>query len=133
MPLDFRGFYLRGDGTKGSFAHLLDQLRSARIDGYEPLNVVVHDFIAPFTNGGTARLTLSNILNRPVSGKVDLSIGDLKVDAPATLDFAPYETKEVEIKATGAVNAENNYPLSFKFDAGGRRPGGARGKYPRQF
>jgi len=45
VPLNGLGYFLRTNGTKGSFAKLLDALRNSQIDGYEPLDVTVRDMI----------------------------------------------------------------------------------------
>jgi len=118
VPLDFRGYYVRSDGSPGSFAKLLDALRSARIEGYEPLNIVAHDALKPFSEGGEFRLTLSNILNRPIQGKLRVEIPGLKIKAPTELSFAPFETKEIALKITGIPYEDNSYSLKLAFDAG---------------
>ncbi len=118
VPLDFRGYYLRTDGTPGSFAKLLDGLRSARVDGYEPLDVVVHDALKPFSSGGGFKLTLGNILNRPIHGQLKVEIPGLLIDAPQELSFAPFETKEIALKISGPPRDDNAYPLKLVFDAG---------------
>ena len=119
VPLDNRGFYLRADGSPGSFARLLAALRSARIEGYEPLAPVIHDPVAPLDQGGAIRVALANILNRPVSGALSLDIAGLTLDYPKTLSFAPYETKELTVRVTGgSPRADNSYPLVLAFDGG---------------
>jgi len=75
VPLDHRGFFLRGDGRPGSFAALCAAVRQARIEGIEPLATVCHDFTAPIATKPPLRLTLINVLNRPVKGKLDLTVG----------------------------------------------------------
>ncbi len=118
VPLDFRGYYLRTDGTPGSFAKLIDGLRSSRVDGYEPLNVVAHDALKPFSSGGEFKLTLGNILNRPIHGQLQVQIPGLTTDAPSELSFTPFETKEISLKISGAAREDNAYPLKLVFDAG---------------
>ena len=119
VPLDFRGYFLRTDGTPGSFAQLLDALRTARVDGFEPLNIVSHDALAPMAEGGSFRISLGNVLNRAISGKLSVTIAG----APATvatpdLSFQPFETKEVTVQATGTPTVDNSYPITVTFDAG---------------
>jgi len=66
------------------------------------------------------RLTLTNVLNRPVSGKLALKLGDLTLDTPQTdLSFQPHETKTLTVKVTGGTAVpSNSYRLSLGFDAG---------------
>ncbi len=119
VPLDHRGFFLRTNGAAGSFARLTTALRESRIEGYAPLNVVAHDLLAPVEQKPALYLSLTNMFNRPVSGSLQVTLGDLKLDVPAKLDFQAGETKDVPIPITGgAANAINTYPLAFRFDAG---------------
>lgn len=119
IPLDGRGFFLRADGSRGSFAKLVKAVRGARIDGLEPLETVIHDFTAPIAQRPTLRLELTNVLNRSISGTLAVQVGGLQVSVPTTLSFKPYETKIVPAQVTGgeAVTA-NSYPLSLVFDTG---------------
>jgi len=119
VPLDSHGFFLRGNGSPGSFDRLLQALAGARIAGYEPLNVAAHDLLKPVDQKPVLRLTLTNILNRPVSGTLQVSLGDTKLDVPAQVDVGPNETKDVLIPVTsGTPRPDNTYPLSFRFDGG---------------
>ena len=119
VPLNHQGFFLRPDGSKGSFAALVEAVRAARIEGYEPLEIIAHDLLAPIDRKPALRLTLTNVLNRPLAGKLSVSLGDLKVEAPAALSFGPHETKDIEAKvAGGQAAADNTYALAAAFDAG---------------
>lgn len=119
IPLDSRGFYLQGNGKPGSFAKLLRALRTARIEGYEPLECVCRDMTSPIEQGASVRMSLTNILNRPVAGKLKVTLGNLATAYPRRLSFAPYETKDIQVKVLGgAAAADNSYPLSMIFDAG---------------
>jgi len=119
VPLDGRGFFLRADGSPGSLAELVKAVRESRIEGIEPLATVAHDMTARIEQGPALRLTLTNVLNRPVSGTLTVRLGGLKVEpASQPLVFAPNETKEVVLKASGAAVASNTYPLDLTFDAG---------------
>jgi len=119
VPLDYRGFYLRANGAPGSFGRLEKAVAAARIEGIEPLNVVVHDLLGPVGSKPTLRLTLTNVLNRPVEGTLALSLGGLELAAPPRLSLAAHETRELAVPvAGGAARPDNTYPLSFRFDAG---------------
>ena len=118
IPLNFRGYYLRTDGTPGSFAQLLAALRTARIDGYEPVEIIARDAVQPLDKGGTFHLSVTNILNRPVQGTLQATVPGLNVDAPGQLSFAPFETKQIDLAVKGAPSSSNSYPLRVVFDAG---------------
>ena len=119
IPLDARGFYLRGDGSEGAFAALIEALRRGRIEGLEPLAKECLDLTAPIDKRPVLRLRLTNVLNRPIQGSFDAKLGALQIEYPRTLEFAAHETKVVEAKVTGgAASPDNLYPLSFVFDAG---------------
>jgi len=120
VPLDGRGFFLRGDGKRGTFADLLKAVRQSRVEGIEPLATVCRDMTAPIASRPALRLALTNVLNRPVAGTLTVRLGDLKVEpASQPLAFAAHETKEVAIKVTGGSPAPNNtYALALAFDAG---------------
>ena len=119
VPLDHRGFFLRGDGKPGSFAALLAALQSARVEGLEPLATVCHDLTSPVSAKPSLRLTLTNVLNRRIKGRLSVTLGNLQVEAPAELEFAPNETRDVDVKILGGQPVANNtYPMALAFDAG---------------
>lgn len=119
IPLDASGWYLRPDGSKGSGEALLAAVGSARIEGYEPLSVVVRDMTAPVASRPSIRLELLNVLNRPVAGALKVAVDGLTLQAPATLAFQPHEKKVVDVLVTGGAASERNqYPLRLSFDAG---------------
>lgn len=119
IPLDSRGFFLRPSGKPGSFARLTSALKTARVEGYEPLDIIARDMTAPISSRPTLRLSLSNILNRPVKGSLNISLGVLRLSYPKTLSFKPFETKQVLVKVTGGeAIPSNSYPLAVRFNAG---------------
>jgi hypothetical protein len=119
VPLDGRGFFLRGDGSPGSFAALQQAVAGSRLDGFECLELQPHDLLATVDTKPTLRVTCTNVLNRPITGKLAIDFGKLRVENPGDLSFAAGETRDVDIKVTGGnASADNTYPLSLKFDAG---------------
>jgi len=120
VPLNGLGYFVRGDGSAGSFDKLIEAVRKSRIDGYEPIDVIAHDLLATIGEKPTLKLTLTNILNRPVSGKLDVKLGVLALDGKdQAIEFQPHETKVIELKITGGESSpDNTYPLTFGFDAG---------------
>jgi hypothetical protein len=119
IPLGKEGYFLRGDGKKGSFEALLAALREASLAGIEPLAKACSDMTAPIGGKPALRLKLTNVLNQPVKGKLSVKLGGLQVEAPAELSFAAHETKEVPVRVTGGQpEPSNTYPLTMVFDAG---------------
>lgn len=120
VPLDGRGFFLRGDGKPGSFALLLDAIRSSRVDGIEPLAKKCRDMLSPVDKDGSVfRLELTNVLNRPVKGTLTVSVKNMEVKNPAVeLSLGPNETRTLAFKVSGKPSPDNTYPLSMLFDAG---------------
>ena len=118
VPLDGRGFFLRTDGAPGSFAALTRAIRAGRVLGIEPVALVAHDLLAPVGTHPRLRLTLTNVLNRPVTGRLALTLGRLRVATPSRLTLAPNETREIALPITGgAPVASNTYPLAVTFAA----------------
>ena len=119
IPLDHRGFYLRTDRSKGSFDKLLKAVASGRIDGHEPVEIVAHDLLAPIDQKPSLRLKITNVLNRPITGQLGVTLGTLKLELPAEVAIGGNESKWVEVKITGGdASPANAYPLSVTFDAG---------------
>lgn len=120
VPLNGLGYLLRTDGSPGSFAELLEALKAARVDGLTPLDVRAHDLLARIEQQPPLRLTLTNVLNRPVSGELTVSLGGLRLEAPPKpFALEPHETRMIALKITGGnPAADNTYPLKLAFDAG---------------
>lgn len=118
IELGIEGAYLRTDGSPGSFAKLIEAARSARIEGLEPLDIICHDMLVPISEKPELKLELTNILNRPVTGKLSVTLGNLTVKAPEILSFTAHETKMVPVKViSGKPSPNNTYPLTISFDA----------------
>ena len=120
VPLNGLGYFLRTDGSAGSFAKLLQSVATARIEGYVPVDVVAHDLTAPINARPSVRLEITNILNRPISGALKVTLGDLKLEqGRTTYAVAAHETVRVSIPVVGgSPTPDNTYPLKVTFDAG---------------
>lgn len=119
VPLDGRGFFLRPSGAKGSFARLVAAVKAARIDGLEPVELKPKDFLAPLASRPPLHVTVTNILNRPVAGRLSATAAGLTFAAGTPVTLAPHETRDVTLALTGAQPAlDNRYPLTALFDAG---------------
>ncbi len=120
VPLDDRGFFLKPKASvAGSFAGLVAALRSARIEGIEPVEIVAMDMQRRVGDGPVVKLRLSNQLERGVSGKLSVRLGGLEVRAPRTVTLAPRQRRWVDVDVTGGeANPENDYLLSVTLDCG---------------
>jgi hypothetical protein len=66
------------------------------------------------------KLTLTNILNRPVSGTLHMTVDHLTMKMPdETVSFQPHETKEILVATDGGEESpDNTYAAHLTFDAG---------------
>ena len=119
LPLDGSGYYLRGNGKPGSFKKLLTAIGSSRIDGIAPVEIKAHDLLAPVAQKPALRLSITNVLNRPVTGTLSATLGNLTLDnAKQTLTLKPNETQEVLLPVTAGTPAiDNSYALKATFNA----------------
>lgn len=117
LPLDGSGYYLRGNGQAGSFDKLLSALKTAKLEGIEPVEIKAHDLLAPISQKPALKLTLTNVLNRPVSGTLTATLGTLTLkNSDQTITLAGNETRELEIPITeGTPAGDNNYALKATF------------------
>lgn len=119
IPLNYKGYYMRTNGTKGSFAQLQQALRNAYIEGYEPLEIIAKDMTVPVAMHPAMELIVTNVLNRNVSGSLQVRLGSLKLDYPGKISLKPNETKVIKVEITGGdAVADNTYPLDVRFDGG---------------
>ena len=117
VPLNGLGYFLRSNGAAGSFEKLLTALHSARIEGYSPVEIVAHDLTSPIEQHPVLTLTVTNVLNRAVRGRLETGLGDLILQpARADVELRPNETRVFAFAVAGGRPAANNiYRLSAKF------------------
>jgi len=117
IPLNGRGYFLRTNGAPGSFHRLLAAIRAARSDGYSPVEIVAHDLTAPIAQHPVLKLTLTNVLNRAVSGRLEVRVENLNVrPLSAAVALKPNEAREFVFTVTrGKAAASNMYRLSAEF------------------
>jgi hypothetical protein len=120
LPLSISGYFLRTDGSPGSFERLLEAVRRATVRGYQPVEIVARDLLDRVDRKAVLRLVLTNVLNRPVTGKLSVTLGALTLEAPAEpLQLAAHETRELQIPVRkGEPAPSNTYPLAVALDAG---------------
>ena len=98
---------------------LTQAVADSRIDGFECLEMTPRDLLATVDTKPPLRITFTNMLNRPVSGKLTAKLGKLQVETLDTISFAAHESRDVDLKILGGdASADNSYPLSLRFDAG---------------
>jgi hypothetical protein len=118
IPLSFQGYFLRTDGSKGSFARLTSALRQGQIEGYEPVEIIAKDMVGRVEDKPVMELQLTNILNRKISGSLTVKLGELTLKTIGKVALKPNETKTIAVQVTGGNSTPDNvYQLDVLFDA----------------
>jgi hypothetical protein len=120
IPLNNLGYFLRTDGSRGSFARLLKAIARAKIIGVDPVEIVASDLTAPISDKPKMKLTITDVLDRLVKGKLTVKIDGLMVEpGEQTLSLRGQESREVFVAVRGGQAApDNNYKLLATFDDG---------------
>jgi hypothetical protein len=120
VPLNELGYFLRSDGRPGSFQKLLAAIAKGNITGLEPVEIIAHDLTAPIATQPKLRFKITNVLNRPVSGKLSVNVDGLSLDpVEQTVSLRAQESREVSVNVLGGTaTTDNNYKLLATFDAG---------------
>ncbi len=119
IPLSFQGYFLRTDGSKGSFEKLKKALEKGFVEGYEPVEIIAKDMISRIEDKPVMELQITNILNRTISGNIQLKLGNLIVNIPDKVTLKGNETRIIPIQIIDGISAtDNTYPLEVVFDAG---------------
>jgi hypothetical protein len=120
VPLNGFGYFLRSNGSSGSFLRLLGALRAAQVKGYDPVEIVAHDLTARLDQHPTLKLTLTNVTNHPIEGILSATLGSISLaESTRTVRLAANETREIEFAVNhGQPLASNLYPLFANFDGG---------------
>ncbi len=120
VPLNGSGYFLRGDGRPGSFTALLAATKTANIHGLTPVEIKAHDLTARIDQQPSLRLTLTNVLDHPVTGNVSASLAGVTLSPDRKqVTLAANETEDVLFPVTGGrASSSNMYALSASLDAG---------------
>ncbi len=118
VPLNGLGYYLRTRGHIGSFASLQRAVSNAVIRGYTPVSVKVKDFTVSPDRSPRLNLELTNIYNRPISGKLSVSLQN-GVSSSITVKLEPHQSRAMSVDANLTPTPENAYRLHLEFDAEG--------------
>ena len=121
IPLNGLGYFIRANGTPGSFAALLAELKRGDVRGVAPVELTARDMTASLSSKPSVRLRLTNVLPRPVKGRLAVSIEDLTLSpAEQELALGANESKDISVTVTGGVeDPRNNYKLLATFDVPG--------------
>jgi len=117
VPINGLGYFLRANGTPGSFAKLVEAVKAGTITGVDPVDIAALDMTAPLNTKPTVKVRLTNVLNRPVQGKLTAKIEGLTLAADQQdVSLAANQTSDFSFTvADGAANDDNNYPLLASF------------------
>ena len=120
VPLNTSGYYLRGNGKPESFDKLLAAIKAARIQGIDPVQIIAHDMTYPLSEHPYLRLSITDVLNRPITGVLHVKLGHLRMGEPTrNLRIGPNQTLQVNVPVTGgAAVPSNTYFLRAVFNAG---------------
>lgn len=120
VPLNNLGYFLRTDGSRGSFGQLLKAIANAKISGVDPVEIVASDLVAPVSARPKLKLKITDVLDRPVKGKLKVKVEGLRVEPEEqTVSLEGQEGREMYVTITGGeVAADNNYRLLATFDGG---------------
>ena len=119
IPLSFQGYFLRTDGSKGSFGRLTSELKQGLVEGYEPVEIIAKDMVSRIEQNPVFEIQITNILNRSVSGTLNVKLGELTLKSPEKISLKANETKTIAVQIVGGQSVpENNYPLEVVFDGG---------------
>jgi len=120
VPLNQLGYFLRTDGSRGSFEKLVKAISKANILGIEPVEIVASDMTAPLSSKPKLKLKITNVLDREVKGRLTAKIDGLILEpGEQTVSLPGQESREIWVTVTGGQEApDNNYKLLATFDEG---------------
>ena len=120
VPLNNLGYFLRTDGSRGSFARLLKAVSQAKIVGVDPVEIMARDMTAPIGAKPRLKIKISDVLDRPVKGTLTVKIDGLVVEPEQqAVSLQGQESREFIVTVKdGQVSADNNYKFSAAFDGG---------------
>ena len=122
IPLDYRAYYLLA--PQGGVQLVQQRLNAATLKGMRPVEIIARDLGAPVDAPGTqVKVTLHNLLNRPLTGTLTLTppVGITLKSAVLPVQLAAGESKDVVAEiAQGTPNNANAYDFAYAFasDAG---------------
>ncbi len=118
VPINGLGYFLRTTGSPGSFAKLVEAVKGGVISGVDPVEIVALDMIQPVETKPAVRLRLTNVLNRPIQGRLSAEVQGLTLAADEQdVSLAPNQTQDFSFTVCGGIaNDANNYPLLATFE-----------------
>jgi hypothetical protein len=118
VPLNQLGYFLRTDGSRGSFQKLIDAIAKAEIRGLDPVEIIASDFTASISSKPKMRFKVTNVLNRPVKGRLAVHLDGLTLEpAEQPVALPGQASRDYFVTVTqGAAAADNNYRLLAAFE-----------------
>lgn len=113
LPLGTEGYYLRTDGSRGSFDRLKRAVSGGRIEGLQPVSLAARDFL---DTRKALRVSVTNILNRKVQGTLSATIaGNVRAKR---LELDPNTTREETFDFSSLPDVPNNlYAGTIRFES----------------
>jgi hypothetical protein len=119
IPLNGLGYFVRTDGRAGSYERAAELLEHAKIRGIDPVEIVLHDFTRPLKSSPQVAVTLTNVLNRPIQGRLSIEMDKVRVAGGNAINLKPNQTVTVRRAVLSATaDADNLYRTKVQFDAG---------------
>jgi len=120
VPLNGSGYFLRGDGRQGSFEALVEAVKTAQVRGLTPVEILAHDLTARIDQKPSLRLTLTNVLDHPVTGEITATLAGVTLSSKhQQVTLTANETRDVMFPvAGGKASPSNTYALEASMDAG---------------
>jgi len=117
LPMDHLSHYIRS--PKGGIRLIGRRLREATLAGMRPVEIIARDFTTPVdARGAVARVTLHNLLNRPIEGSLQATppAGIALKNATMAVKLRAGETTDVELPIAKATPAPTNtYLFQYRF------------------
>jgi len=118
LSADYLAHYIKC--PEGGAKVIAERLRAARLDGFRPVEIIARDFTAPVQGPGRVTVTLHNLLNRPLKGRLTLTPPpNIKLHPPVeNVALAAGETRDVTVRVADATpDPANAYLFGYRFES----------------
>jgi hypothetical protein len=113
IPVDERGFYLRADPQQpGSFAALVAALEHGSLSGMEPVHILSRESTGI---GRPFQVRLTNILTRPLEGRLEASIAGQALPAIADIHLDAQGQAWFDLTLPATLRGDNAYAVDLHF------------------
>jgi len=119
LPVDYLAHYIRA--PQGGVDLIAKRLQVARFAGVRPVNIIARDFTMPVdAPGAAARVTLHNLMNRPVEGTLNITppAGLTLKRTAVQVALEPGQSKDFEFPiASARPSPANVYSFAYDFQS----------------